>query len=127
MDKATYEKGMSIRRKVLGDAYVDAALKNVDDFNRPLQDFVTEYCWGGIWGREGLPPKTRSMLNLAMISILNRPHELRAHLRGALTNGVTKAEIAEIFLQVGCYAGVPAAVDSFRIAREFFKEMDSKG
>ena len=127
MDKAMYDKGMSIRRKVLGDAYVDAALKNVDDFNRPLQDFVTEYCWGGIWGREGLPPKTRSMLNLAMISILNRPHELRAHLRGALTNGVTKAEIAEIFLQVGCYAGVPAAVDSFRIAREFFKEMESKG
>jgi 4-carboxymuconolactone decarboxylase len=127
MDKAMYDKGLSIRRKVLGDAYVDAALKNVDDFNRPLQDFVTEYCWGGIWGREGLPPKTRSMLNLAMISILNRPHELRAHLRGALTNGVTKAEIAEIFLQVGCYAGVPAAVDSFRIAREFFKEMESKG
>jgi 4-carboxymuconolactone decarboxylase len=126
MDKAMYDKGLSIRRKVLGDAYVDAALKNVDDFNRPLQDFVTEYCWGGIWGREGLPPKTRSMLNLAMISILNRPHELRAHLRGALTNGVTKEEIAEIFLQVGCYAGVPAAVDSFRIAREFFKEMDSK-
>ena len=127
MDKAMYDKGLSIRRKVLGDAYVDAALKNVDDFNRPLQDFVTEYCWGGIWGREGLPPKTRSMLNLAMVSILNRPHELRAHLRGALTNGVTKAEIAEIFLQVGCYAGVPAAVDSFRIAREFFKEMESKG
>jgi 4-carboxymuconolactone decarboxylase len=126
MDKATYDKGMSIRRKVLGDAYVDAAIKNVDDFNRPLQDFVTEYCWGGIWGREGLPHKTRSMLNLAMISILNRPHELRAHLRGALTNGVTKAEIAEIFLQVGCYAGVPAAVDSFRVAREFFKEMDGK-
>ena len=126
MDKAMYDKGLSIRRKVLGDAYVDAALKNVDDFNRPLQDFVTEYCWGGIWGREGLPPKTRSMLNLAMISILNRPHELRAHLRGALTNGVTKTEIAEIFLQVGCYAGVPAAVDSFRIAREFFKEMESK-
>ena len=127
MDKAMYDKGLSIRRKVLGEAYVDAALKNVDDFNRPLQDFVTEYCWGGIWGREGLPPKTRSMLNLAMISILNRPHELRAHLRGALTNGVTKAEIAEIFLQVGCYAGVPAAVDSFRVAREFFKEMESKG
>jgi 4-carboxymuconolactone decarboxylase len=127
MDKATYDRGMSIRRKVLGDAYVDAALRNVDDFNRPLQDFVTEYCWGGIWGREGLSHKTRSMLNLAMISILNRPHELRAHLRGALTNGVTKAEIAEIFLQVGCYAGVPAAVDSFRVAREFFKEMDGKG
>ena len=125
MDKAMYDKGMSIRRKVLGDAYVDAATKNVDDFNRPLQDVLNEYCWGAIWGREGLPLKTRSMLNLAMISILNRPHELRAHLRGALNNGVTKAEIAEIFLQVGCYAGAPAAVDSFRIARELFKEMEA--
>ena len=125
MDKAMYDKGMSIRRKVLGDAYVDAATKNVDDFNRPLQDVLNEYCWGAIWGRDGLPLKTRSMLNLAMISILNRPHELRAHLRGALNNGVTKAEIAEIFLQVGCYAGAPAAVDSFRIAREVFKELDA--
>src|SRR5689334_15089486 len=126
MDKAMYDKGLSVRRKVLGDAYVDAALKNVDDFNQPLQDVLNEYCWGGIWGREGLPLKTRSMLNLAMISILNRPHELRAHLRGALRNGVTKEEITEIFLQVGCYAGAPAAVDSFRIAREFFKEIEGK-
>src|SRR3979409_614346 len=104
MDKAMYDKGLGVRRKVLGDDYVDAALKNVDDFNQPLQDVLNEYCWGAIWGREGLPLKTRSMLNLAMISILNRPHELRAHLRGALRNGVTKAEIAEIFLQGGCYA-----------------------
>ena len=125
MDKAMYEKGLGVRRKVLGDAHVDAAMKNVDDFNQPLQDLLNEYCWGSVWGREGLPLKTRSMLNLAMISILNRPHELRAHLRGALANGVTKAEIAEIFLQVGCYAGVPAAVDSVRIAREFFKDMDA--
>ena len=125
MDKAMYDKGMSIRRKVLGDAYVDAAVKNVDDFNQPHQDILNEHCWGAIWGREGLSLKTRSMLNLAMISILNRPHELRAHLRGALNNGVTKAEITEIFLQVGCYAGAPAAVDSFRIAKELFKEMDA--
>jgi len=123
MDKATYDKGLEIRRAVLGNAYVDAALKNADDFNRPLQDLVTEYCWGAVWGREGLPRKTRSMLNLAMISILNRPHELKAHIRGALTNGVSKAEICEIFLQVGIYAGVPASVDSFRIAREVFAEM----
>src|ERR1700756_1840345 len=126
MDKAMHDKGMSVRRAVLGDEYVDAAMKNVDDFNAPLQDILNENCWGAIWGREGLPRKTRSMLNLAMISILNRPHELRAHLRGALRNGVTKEEIAEIFLQVGCYAGAPAAVDSFRIAREFFKEIDGK-
>ena len=82
MDKVMYDKGLAVRRKVLGDEYVDAALKNVDDFNAPLQDILNENCWGAIWGREGLPLKTRSMLNLAMISILNRPHELRAHLRG---------------------------------------------
>jgi len=123
MDKATYDKGLEIRRAVLGDAYVDAALKSADDFNRPLQDLVTEYCWGAVWGREGLPRKTRSMLNLAMISILNRQHELKAHIRGALTNGVSKAEICEVLLQVAIYAGVPAAVDSFRIAREVFADM----
>src|ERR1700712_1100557 len=109
MDKKTYDRGLEIRTSVLGKDYVEYALKSADDFNRPLQDLVTEYCWGAVWGREGLPLKTRSMLNLAMISILNRPHELRAHLRGALRNGVTKAEITEIFLQVGCYAGAPAA------------------
>jgi 4-carboxymuconolactone decarboxylase len=124
MNKAMYDKGLEIRRAVLGNDYVETQLKNADDFNRPLQEMVTEYCWGAVWGREGLSKKTRSMLNLAMISILNRPHELRAHLRGALTNGVTKAEIAEIFLQVGIYGGVPAAVDAFRTARETFKEMD---
>ena len=120
MNKDMYDKGLAIRRKVLGDAYVDAALKNVDDFNRPLQELVTEYYWGNVWGREGLPLKQRSMLNLAMISILNRPHELKAHIKGALTNGVTKNEIMEVFLQVAIYAGVPCAVDSFRIAREVF-------
>jgi len=120
MNKDMYDKGLAIRRAVLGDAYVDTQLKNADDFNRPLQELVTEYCWGAVWGREGLPKKQRSMLNLAMISILNRPHELRAHIKGALTNGVTKEEITEIFLQVAIYAGVPCAVDSFRIAKEVF-------
>ena len=124
MNKDTYDKGLAIRRAVLGDAYVDKALNTADDFNRPMQDLVTEYCWGAVWGREGLPRKTRSMLNLAMISILNRPHELRAHIRGALTNGVSKEEITEIFLQVAVYAGVPCAVDSFRIAREEFAAME---
>ena len=127
MDKAMHDKGLSIRRAVLGDAYVDNAIKNVDAFNQPLQDMLNEYCWGALWSREGLPRKTRSMLNLVMLSILNRPHELRAHIRGALTNGVTREEITEVFLQVGVYAGVPAAVDSFRIAREVFAEMDKKG
>ena len=127
MDKAMYDRGLAIRTAVLGKDYVDSAIKSADDFNKPMQDLVTEYCWGAVWGREGLPRKTRSMLNLAMISILNRPHELRAHIRGALTNGVTKEEIAEVFLQVAIYAGVPAAIDSFRLAREVFKEMDTKG
>ena len=120
MNKDMYDTGLAIRRAVLGDAYVDAALKNADDFNRPMQELVTEYCWGAVWGREALSKKQRSMLNLAMISILNRPHELRAHIKGALTNGVTKEEITEIFLQVAVYAGVPCGVDSFRIAKEVF-------
>ncbi len=124
MDQATYDKGLAIRKAVLGEQYVDTALKNADEFNKPFQDLLTEYCWGACWGREGLPRKTRSMLNLAMIAILNRPHELRAHLRGALTNGVGKDEIREIFMQVMIYAGAPAAVDSFRIAREVFAELD---
>jgi len=122
MDKKTYDRGLEIRTSVLGKDYVESALKSADDFNRPLQDLVTEYCWGAVWGREGLPLKTRSMLNLAMISILNRPHELKAHIRGAITNGVTREEIREIFLQGAIYAGVPAAVDSFRIAREVFAD-----
>ena len=126
MDKAVYDKGLAIRRAVLGDAWVDAALKNVNDFNRPLQDMLNEYCWGSVWGREGLSRKSRSMLNLAMLSVLNRPHELKGHIRGALNNGLTRSEIAEIFLHVGIYAGVPAAVESFRIAGELFAELDGK-
>ncbi|HYM02970.1 MAG TPA: carboxymuconolactone decarboxylase family protein [Stellaceae bacterium] len=122
MSKEVYDKGLATRREVLGAEYVDNAIKNADEFNRPLQEFVTEYCWGAIWGRPGLPKKTRSMLNLAMLSILNRPHEFKLHVKGALKNGVTRDEIAEILLQVGCYAGVPVAVDAFRNAREAFKE-----
>src|ERR1700738_1610502 len=127
MDKKTHDKGLEIRKAVLGEAYVSNALKNADDFNKPFQELVTEYCWGAVWGREELPRKTRSMLNLAMISILNRPHELRVHIKGALVNGVTKDEIREIFMQVAIYAGVPAGVDSFRIAREVFAEIDKGG
>jgi 4-carboxymuconolactone decarboxylase len=123
-DRATYEKGLEIRRAVVGDAYVDKALSEADDFSAPLQDLVTEYCWGAVWGRDELPRKTRSMLNLAMIPILNRPNELRTHIKGALTNGVSREEIREVFLQVAVYAGVPVAVDSFRIAREVFAELD---
>jgi 4-carboxymuconolactone decarboxylase len=123
-ENPTYDRGLAIRRAVVGDAYVDKALAEADEFSGPLQDLVTEYAWGAVWGRDELPRKTRSMLNLAMLPILNRPNELRTHIRGALTNGVTRDEIREIFLQVAVYAGVPAAVDSFRIAREVFAELD---
>ena len=125
MDPKTFERGREIRSSVLGKEFVDNAFKTADDFNRPLQELVTEYCWGAIWGREELPRKTRSLLNLAMISALNRPHELKAHIKGALANGVTKVEIREVLLQVAIYCGVPAAVDSFRIAREVFAEQEA--
>ena len=124
MDKKMHDKGLEVRKAVLGEAYVNNALKSVDDFNRPFQEMLNEYCWGTVWGREELPRKTRSMLNIAMIAILNRQHEFRAHLKGALTNGVSRDEIREIFMQVAIYAGVPAGVDSFRIAREVFAELD---
>lgn len=122
MNKSVFDRGSEIRREVLGREYVEKALAAADDFNAPMQDLVTEYCWGAVWAREGLSRKTRSLLNLAMISALNRPHELKAHVRGALRNGVTKNEIREVFLQVAVYCGVPAAVDSFRTAREVFVE-----
>lgn len=122
MNKAVYERGSDIRKEVLGSQYVENALDLADDFNTPLQELVTEYCWGAVWGRDGLARKTRSLLNLAMISALNRPPELKAHIKGALRNGVSKEEIREVFLQVAIYCGVPAAVDSFRLAREVFAE-----
>ena len=123
MNKETFEKGLAIRRKVLGIEHVEKSFAAADDFNLPMQELVTEYCWGEVWGRDGLEHKTRSLLNLAMLSALNRPHEIKAHVRGAINNGVTKAEITEVFLQVAIYCGVPAAIDSFRIARETFIEL----
>ncbi len=124
MPSETYRRGLEIRSAVLGEEYVNRALADANDFTRPLQDLVTEYCWGAVWGRDGLALKTRSMLNVAMISVLNRPNELRTHVKAALTNGVSRDEIREILLQVAIYAGVPAAVDSFRIASEAFAEVD---
>ena len=126
MDKATFEKGLEIRKSVLGAEFVEKSISSADDFNRPFQELVTEYCWGAVWGREGLPKKTRSLLNLAMISALNRPHELKMHVAGALRNGVTRDEIREVFMAVAIYCGVPAGVDSFRVAREVFAEIDKK-
>ena len=126
MDKKTYETGLGIRTDVLGKDYVENALRTADEFNQPFQELVTEYCWGAVWGREGLSRKTRSMLNLAMIGVLNRPHELRAHVAGALRNGVSKDEIREVFMQLAIYAGVPAGVDAFRVAREVFAQETKK-
>ncbi|CAN5421692.1 carboxymuconolactone decarboxylase family protein [soil metagenome] len=126
MDKATFDKGFEIRKSVLGAEFVENSFKSADDFNRPMQELVTEYCWGAVWGRDTLDRRTRSLLNLAMISALNRPHELKMHVKGALRNGVTKDEIREVFLQVAIYCGVPAGVDSFRIAREAFAEVAAK-
>lgn len=123
MNESLYQAGLETRREVLGDAYVDASLKNADEFGKPLQELVTQYCWGDVWNRPELDRKTRSLLNLAMLTALNRAHELRVHIRGAINNGASIAEIREVFLQAGVYCGVPAAVDSFRSAREVFGEM----
>jgi 4-carboxymuconolactone decarboxylase len=125
MDKQTFERGLEIRKAVLGAEFVDRAIQSADDFNRPLQELVTEYCWGAVWGRDGLDRRTRSMLNLAMLTALNRPHELELHVRGALKNGVTRDEIREVLLQVAIYCGVPAGVDAFRTARRVFAEIDA--
>src|SRR5579871_6111557 len=118
MNKDLYDRGLEIRSATLGKEFVEKSINSADDFNRPLQELATEYCWGYIWGREELPRKTRSMINLAMLSALNRPHELKLHVEGALRNGVTPVEIREILLQVAIYAGLPASVDAFRVARE---------
>jgi 4-carboxymuconolactone decarboxylase len=125
MDRERFEKGLAIRKAVLGAEFVEQSLRLADDFNRPMQELSTEYCWGAVWGREGLTRKERSLINLAMISALNRPHELKLHVAGALRNGVTRDEIREVLLQVAIYCGVPAGMDSFRAAREALAAIDS--
>jgi len=125
MTNEVFERGLAIRKDVLGAEFVEKSFAAADDFNRPMQELTTEYCWGAVWGREQLPRKIRSMLNLAMISALNRPHELKMHVKGALKNGVTKEEIREVLLQVAIYCGIPAGVDAFRVAREAFTELDA--
>lgn len=119
-----FEIGLEIRKKVVGADYVEASMANADDFNRDFQELVTSYCWGAVWGRDGLTHKTRSMLNVAMLAALPRPHELKLHVKGALRNGVTTDEIREILMQVAIYAGVPTGVDGFRIAREAINEFN---
>src|SRR5687767_9873097 len=127
MDKEKFEKGLAIRRAVLGADFVDNAIKTADDFSRPLQELVTEYCWGEVWGRPGLDRKTRSMLNLAMLAALNRPHEIKLHVRGALTNGLTVEQIREVLLHTMVYCGVPAALDAFKAAKEVIDEAAKEG
>jgi 4-carboxymuconolactone decarboxylase len=126
VNKELFEKGLAIRKSVLGAEFVEKAIASADDFNRPMQELTTEYCWGWAWGREGLDKKTRSIINLAMISALNRQHELKMHVQGAIRNGVTKEEIREVLLQVAIYCGIPAGVDSFRSAKEALADMDKK-
>ena len=120
----SYERGIEIRRAVLGDKHVDRSLEQVSEFSRPVQELVTEYCWGVIWNRDGLERKTRSLLNLAMLTALNRSHELAVHVRGAINNGVTAAEVQETLLQAAVYAGAPAALESFRVAEKVLREME---
>ena len=122
MSKEVFERGKAIREEVLGTEYVTAALKNVDDFNRDFQALVTEYCWGAGWGRGVLPKKTRSMLNLVMLSALNRQHEFELHFKGAIRNGCTIDELREVLIQVAIYCGIPAGVEAFRNARKILAD-----
>ncbi len=122
-----FEAGLATRKEVLGAAHVERSLAAVTEFSRPVQELVTEYCWGAVWTREGLDRRTRSLLNLVMLTALNRGHELAVHVRGAITNGVTEAEIQEALLQAAVYVGVPAALESFRIAERTLGELRAEG
>jgi 4-carboxymuconolactone decarboxylase len=118
-----FEKGLKVRKAVLGEEYVEKSLKSANHFTQAMQQLTTEWCWGEVWTREGLDRKTRSIINLSMLTALNRPHEIRVHVRGAINNGLSTDEIKEVFLQTAIYCGVPAAMDSFRIANEVFVEL----
>jgi len=124
MDKDRFDKGVAQRSAVLGADYVQRTLDNADEFNRPFQEMMTEFCWGFGWGDETLPPKTRSMLNLTMIAALNRMHEWEIHLRGAINNGCSRDELRAVLHQIAIYCGIPAGVECFRIANRVFKELD---
>lgn len=123
--KDLFDKGLAIRREVLGADYVGKAVREADEISRTMQELITTYCWGTVWSRSGLTRKSRSLINLAMLTALNRPHEIEIHIRAALNNGLTKDEIREVFLQAAIYCGVPAAIDSFRIAKKVFAKRPS--
>jgi 4-carboxymuconolactone decarboxylase len=122
-DRTRLEQGLEVRREVLGAEHVERSMAEASDFGRPIQDLVTEYCWGAVWARPGLDRRTRSLINLGMLTALNRRHELRVHVRGAINNGVTRDEILETLLQAAIYCGVPAGMDAFRAAEEVLGEM----
>ncbi len=126
MSKELWDKGLAARKEVLGAEYVERQLKTVDDFGMPMQELVTQSCWGWLWTRPQLPRKMRSLVNLGMLSALNRPNEFKTHVRGALTNGCTREEIREVLLQVAVYCGMPAGVEAFRLAREAIKEYEQE-
>ena len=126
MDKAVYDRGMAMRRKVLGDDYVDRVIANITDFDRQFQEQLTEHAWGAVWGDEALKPRDRSILNLGMIACLGRMHEFETHFRGALRNGLTHAELAAILRQIAIYCGYPAAVDAHRVAKQVLAEEAQK-
>jgi 4-carboxymuconolactone decarboxylase len=127
MDKNTFDQGLAIRKEVLGAEHVERALAGADAFSRPYQELITEYCWGAVWGRPGLSRKTRSLLNLAMLTALGREDEFKLHVRAAFRNGVTREEICEVLLQTAIYCGVPAANSAFKQAREVFVQMERDG
>ena len=127
MDKERYDKGLAVRTEVLGAEYVERSLQGADDFNREFQEMVTEYAWGGSWGRGLLAKRERSILNLGMLAALGRSHEFALHFRGAIRNGLSLDELKEVLLQIAIYCGVPAGVESFRIARAQIDEMREKG
>ncbi|WP_432180500.1 carboxymuconolactone decarboxylase family protein [Streptomyces sp. NBC_00063] len=126
MNQELFDKGLKIRREVLGDAYVDASLKNASAFAQDMQELVTQFCWGEVWSRPGLERSQRSLINLAMLTALNRNHELATHVRGALRNGLTPEEIKEVLLQSAVYVGVPAALESFRVAGKVIDDMEAE-
>jgi 4-carboxymuconolactone decarboxylase len=122
-EQTLFDRGMQVRRAVLGDAYVDRALQSSTEFRKPMQELVTEFCWGAIWSREGLDRKTRSLVNIGMLTALNRSTELAAHIRGAVNNGASKEEIQEVLLQTAVYCGMPAGLESFRVAEKVFDDL----
>lgn len=126
MNQDLFDRGLQTRREVLGDAYVDASLNAANEFSMDMQELVTQYCWGDVWNRPGLERASRSLINLSMLTALNRSHELATHVRGAINNGVTREQIKEVFLQTAIYCGVPAAIESFRVANAVFAQIDAE-